>query len=111
MSQNLDELTDYELGKTTLFACQLDPRFSYYAYIPSKYEEKQIQSSLVVLIHGTSRPAQQYRDEFVDFAEKTNSIILVPVFPAGIVEPGELSSYKFLRYGGVRYDEILLSMI
>lgn len=110
--QRTQKLGNYERGKTTLFSCQYDQRFSYFTYIPSNYKENDnTQYPLAVIVHGTDRPAQYYRNAFIDYAESTQSIILAPVFPAGIVSPGELSSYKFIRYEGVRYDDILFAMI
>src|SRR5699024_6335130 len=38
-------------------------------------------------------------------------IVLVPVFPAGIVSADDLSSYKFIKSQNNRYDYILLAMI
>lgn len=106
------ELSIYEYGKTTLFACQYDQRFSYFAYIPSSYQEKEdFEFPLTVIVHGTGRTAQEYRDAFADYAEKMNSIILAPVFPAGIAFPEEVSSYKFIQYDGIHYDDILFAMI
>lgn len=107
-----DNLTMYDYGKTTLHACQYDLRFSYFAYIPTTYsEDVNKKYPLTVIVHGTNRPVQQYRDAFIEFAEENESIILVPVFPAGIAFPGELSSYKFIRYQGIEYDKILFAMI
>src|SRR5699024_2644355 len=65
----------------------------------------------VVVVHSTSRNAEQYRDYFEEFAEKTNSIVLAPLFPAGIVSPDELHSYKFIQYDDEKYDDVLFAMI
>lgn len=102
----------FESKTTTQFVCQADPRFSFCAYIPEDYDEsKSDQYSLAVIVHGSMRNAQQYRDAFVDFAEATNTIILAPLFPGGITEPWESDSYKFVRVKDVRYDQILLAMV
>ncbi|WP_126424779.1 alpha/beta hydrolase [Brevibacillus marinus] len=107
-----EKLSYYEYRATTLFACQYDQRFSYYAYVPKNYDENgSLTYSLAVIVHGTARTAQQYRDAFADFAEATNTIILAPLFPAGITAPRELSSYKFVQFGGIRFDHVLLAMI
>ncbi|MDB6168228.1 MAG: hydrolase [Verrucomicrobia bacterium] len=105
-------LSYYEFGATSLFACQMDQRFSYCLYIPRAYDEDGTNDyPLVVLIHGTERGAQRYRDEFIEFAEQHQCIVLAPLFPCGILKPGELDNYKFIRYQTIRYDEILLSMV
>lgn len=107
-----NNLSYYDYGATTLYACQFDHRFSYFLYIPSTYKQnREKRYSLVVLIHGTNRSVQRYRDEFINFAEKEEVIVLVPVFPAGITEPDDLSSYKFIKSHGIRYDHVLLEMI
>ncbi len=105
-------ISHYGFGRTTLFACQADQRFSYCLYLPESYDEAGTASyPLVVVVHGTNRTAQEYRDAFVDFAEAEGVIVLAPLFPAGIGEPGELSGYKFVASHGVRYDLVLLAMI
>ncbi len=102
----------YEYGATTLFACQHDQRFSYYLYVPSGYEEEADKAHpLAVVVHGTDRPAQQYRDSFADLAEENGCVILAPLFPAGIIEPRELDNYKFIKFHDIRFDHILLSMV
>jgi hypothetical protein len=112
MSQPKSERIYFAYGPTTLYACQADQRFSYYAYVPKSYGEDSSQAyRLAVVVHGTERAAARYRDEFADFAEATNTIIVAPLFPAGITEPRELSSYKFVDFGGIRFDRILLAMI
>lgn len=105
-------LSYYDFGRTTVQACQSDPRFSYCAYIPESYEEDgQQQYPLLVVVHGTLRNIESYRETFVPLAERCQLILLVPLFPAGITAPGELNSYKFLRAGDLRYDLILLDMV
>jgi poly(3-hydroxybutyrate) depolymerase len=102
----------FESKATTQFACQYDSRFSYCAYIPDKYDENSTDVySLAVIVHGSLRNAQQYRDAFIDFAEATNTIILAPLFPGGITQAWESDSYKFVRIQGVHFDEILLAMV
>jgi predicted esterase len=106
------KLTYYDFQATTLYACREDQRFSYCAYIPKSYQENGTKVyNLVVLIHGTERSAQGYRDAFIDFAELTDTIILAPLFPAGIIDEGELDSYKFIQHYDVRFDHILLSIV
>lgn len=102
----------FESKSTTQFVCQYDPRFSFCAYIPESFDEsKRDQYALAVIVHGSMRNAQQYRDAFLDFAEATNTIILAPLFPGGITEPWESDSYKFVRVKDMEYDQVLLAMV
>lgn len=101
----------YDFGPTPYFASRLDPRFSYCLHVPRDYDQDGDERlDLVVLVHGTARWAEHYRSAFADFAETQRAIVLAPLFPAGITEPGELSSYKLIRHGGVDYDRVLLDM-
>ncbi|WP_232663980.1 alpha/beta hydrolase [Pseudonocardia sp. TRM90224] len=107
-----DKLTFYQFGRTTMYASQTDQRFSYCLYVPSDYDESaDTVYPLVVVVHGTGRDAQGYRDQFVDFAEQHGCIVFSPLFPAGIDEPGELHNYKYLEFNGTRYDHVLLGML
>lgn len=106
------KLSYYEFGATTFFASRIDPRFPYCLYVPKSYEEAgTTRYPLLALIHGTERGAQRYRDEFIDFAEARQCMVLAPLFPAGIDEPGELDNYKFIEYHGIRFDRVLLGMV
>ncbi|AHV95684.1 hypothetical protein [Paenibacillus sabinae] len=99
-------------GATSLYACQYDQRFSYCAYIPGPSAETGPERRpLLVVIHGTDRSAQRYRDAFQDFADSTGTVVLAPLFPAGIGEPGELNSYKMMKYRDIRFDRVLLAII
>lgn len=105
-------LSFYDFGPTPFFASQYDQRFSYCLYVPQDYSETDgRQYDLAVIVHGTGRTAAQYRDRFADFAEKHGCIVLAPLFPVGIVEPGELANYKRIEFHGIRYDLVLLSMV
>ncbi|WP_342239555.1 alpha/beta hydrolase [Inquilinus sp. OTU3971] len=105
-------LTSSDFGATTVYACGLDQRFSYCAYVPEDYDEDGSDRwPLAVIVHGTERGMQSYRDGFADFAERHGVIVLAPLFPVGITEPGDLSSYKLLRAGDLHYDAVLLAMI
>ncbi|OJT96186.1 MAG: hydrolase [Rhizobium sp. 63-7] len=102
----------YDRGRTPYFASRLEPRLSYCLYVPRDYDEQGREAlDLVVLVHGTARWAETYRDGFSDFAERERVIILAPLFPAGMSAPGELSSYKLIRDGGIAYDLVLLDMV
>ena len=99
----------YDRGLTPFYACAADQRFSYCLYVPELPASGVYR--LVVLIHGTNRPAERYRDGFREFGDAHGAIIMAPLFPANITGPGDLSSYKRLRDSGIAYDLILLAMI
>lgn len=105
-------LSHYDFGATTVYAARDDRRFSYCCYVPEAYEEEGTsRHPLVVVVHGTERGMTTYRDHFADLAEETGAIVLAPLFPAGMTVPGELSSYKMIREGGICYDTVLLGMV
>lgn len=89
---------------------QSDPRFSYCAYVPAS-ADADTPRALTVLVHGSTRVADQYRDAFVDYADKTGSVLLAPLFPCGILGPDDTESYKFVVRDDVRFDLALLGMI
>lgn len=102
----------YERGATTYFAAQVDQRFGYYLYVPRDFAfDRSGDYRLCVIVHGTGRTPGVYRDLFAEFAEANDVIVLAPLFPAGIIEPGDLSNYKFIKFHDIRYDRVLLGMI
>lgn len=100
----------YLLGRTPSFACQADPRFSYCLYVPRGPTPEGAPPRLLVAIHDTLRNNQLLRDQFADFAEASNSVVLAPLFPAGLGSAEELDNYKYLRFRDIRFDELLLRM-
>ncbi|MGL4285993.1 MAG: alpha/beta hydrolase, partial [Phreatobacter sp.] len=105
-------LSAYDFGRTTVYACRMDQRFSYSAYVPDDYDEHGTDTyRLLVVVHGTLRDMTPYRDSFIPFAERQRTIVLAPLFPAGIEHPADVSSYKMIVPCSVRYDLVLLSMI
>lgn len=107
-----ETLSYYARGRTSVFASRLDQRFSYCCYLPASYEEKaETRYPLAVLVHGSLRDATGLRDQFIDFAEANQCILIAPLFPCGIEEPGELHNYKRIAYHGIRYDLVLLDMV
>lgn len=101
----------YYSGESTQFACRADQRFSYCLYVPSRYSNRTGSLPLVVLQHGTGRRGPQYRDNFADFAELHNVVVLAPLFPAAIDDPNDLHNFKFIKYHDIRFDLVLLSMV
>ncbi|MFK4259599.1 hydrolase [Agrobacterium tumefaciens] len=106
------KLTFYDFGRTIVYASRLDQRFPYCVYVPDDYDEDSDKTyPIAVIVHGTERDMQGYREAFIDFAEENGVIVLVPLFPASVVRPGDINSYKMLRYGDVHYDAVMLDMI
>ncbi len=105
-------LSFYHRGHTSQFASRHDQRFSWCAYVPTDYDERvDLVYPLLVVVHGTERGAQSCRDTFAEFGERTGCVVLAPLFPCGIEEPGELNNYKWLEFRGLRFDRLLLQMI
>lgn len=106
------KLSYYDFEETTVFAARADQRFSYCCYVPKDYDEAGDKTyALAVLVHGTERDNAWMRSAFADFANENDCIVLAPLFPSGIIEPGELSNYKLIKYHDIRYDHVLFSMI
>lgn len=103
-------ITGYWLGRTPTIACQADQRFSYCLYVPAKYAERAERPTLLVALHDTLRNHQALRDAFSEHAERTNAIVVAPLFPAGIGEANDLDHYKYLRFRDIHFDELLLAM-
>ena len=103
----------YDVGRTPFFASQADQRVSYCLYAPKSLAEEQNRSDvrLIVAMHGTGRTATAYRDGFAELAERRRAIVLAPLFPVGLIEPGELSNFKRLKFHDMRFDKLLLSMV
>ena len=101
----------YLYGKAPAWALQQDPRFSSFSYIPRRLEGRATAVPLVVVVHGTLRQAERYRNAFVDFAEEHGCAVLAPLFPCGIVEPHDIDNYKRILYHDIRFDLVLLQMI
>jgi pimeloyl-ACP methyl ester carboxylesterase len=99
------------VGGTPFFASQHDQRLFYALYVPKDHTPDAEPLPLVVIQHGTGRSAELYRDKWKPFAIEHRCVILTPLFPAGLMEPGELHSFKFLEYRGLRFDEELLHIV
>lgn len=102
--------TYYVSGPTPFFASQADQRFSYAMYVPKPRPDGE-KYKLAVIVHGTGRTANKYRDLMADFCEEHGVVALCPLFPAGIGDPDDLHNYKFIDYNGIRFDHLLFSMI
>ncbi|MEU8733622.1 alpha/beta hydrolase [Streptomyces tendae] len=109
--RNLDAQGAHFAGKTPFFASRHDQRLSYALYVPKEHTAQAKPLPLVVIQHGTGRSAEVYRNLWSQFAIDNRCVILTPLFPAGLVEPGELHSFKFLEYKDIRFDEELLHIV
>jgi dienelactone hydrolase len=103
----------YHTGPTPFFASQHDQRFSYCLYVPTAHKEAAATARLplVVLVHGTQRTAERYRDGYREFAEEHGCVILAPLFPAGVGAPGDLHAFKKIDALGIRFDQVLLDIV
>jgi pimeloyl-ACP methyl ester carboxylesterase len=99
----------YEVGATAFFAAAVDQRFSYTLYVPRSASGRSAQ--VAVLVHDTMRTVENYRAAFTEWAERTATVLLLPLFPAGVGSPFDLHGYKYLEAHGVRYDLVLIGML
>src|SRR5258708_7332208 len=105
-------LSYYDFGRTPFFALQTDKRFSYCLAVPEDYDEEGDKSyTLIVLVHGTERSAAIYRDRLAEFGAAHDCIVLAPLFPANMTSANDLSSYKFISHGRIRYDHVLFDIV
>lgn len=107
----LDPIEFHHTGVTSFFASQTDQRFSYCLYVPTAHQDETRRLPLVVIMHGTGRNAESYRTLFRDFCEEHECVVVAPLFPAGIVEEGDLHGFKRILRHGVRYDLALLDIV
>lgn len=102
----------FQRGRIPFTACRADARFSYCLYIPQALlDEPERRRPLVVVVHGSGRTAESYRDYFIEFAEQHACVVLVPLFPLGIPALEPQDSYKMRYKSRVRFDNVLLSMV
>ncbi|WP_031465128.1 hydrolase [Sciscionella sediminilitoris] len=111
MQRVKDTKAFYRTGATTFFAARCDQRFSYSLFVPVSCQETDRRHPLVVIMHGTGRTAETYRDAMAEFAEENSCVVLTPLFPAGIIDPDDLHNYKFIGYRDIRYDKVLLDIV
>ncbi len=107
----LDPIEFHHSGPTSFFALQTDQRFSYCLYVPTAHQTATAPLPLVVLVHGTARTAEAYRNGFAEFAEEHGCVVLAPLFPAGIIDPEDLHNFKRIAFRGIRFDVLLLDMV
>ncbi len=103
------DLFPYDTGFTPWIASRTDPRFALSLYVPKSLPQG-VLAPLLVLIHGTSR-RDNFRDGFRDFAERTGTVLLAPLFPVGAAADDDVHAYKWIDGHGVRFDLLLIDMI
>ena len=59
---------------------RVHPDQRFYLYVPKSYDGR-AEFRLLVVVHGVGRGAEEYTEEFTDFADDHRYIILAPVFP------------------------------
>jgi len=101
----------YLWGKAPAWALSTDQRFSYYTYTPQALLASEAVVPLIIVMHGTLRQPQVYRDEFMQFAEEHGCAVLAPLFPAGIEDPDDIDNYKRIEFRGIRFDRLLIEMV
>lgn len=101
----------YLWGKAPAWALSTDQRFSYYTYTPQALRDVEGEIPLMIVVHGTLRQPQVYRDEFVEFAERHGCAVLAPLFPAGIEDHDDIDNYKRIGFRGIRFDRLLIDMV
>lgn len=97
-------------GLTPWFSSAADPRFPYSLFVPEDLRDDET-LALWVFVHGTGRRTVVYLDGFADLACAERAAVLTPLFPVGLSGPDDIDSYKRIDSGGVRFDELLLSMV
>ncbi|KAJ7173680.1 poly hydrolase [Mycena filopes] len=104
-------------GKTPFFAYTDDPRFSFGLYVPKSHSfldsdvDAKPRLPLLVVVHGTRRQTGGYLTHLQSFSETHRVLILLPLFPAGIIDPFDVHNYKNIAYRGIRFDLVLLGMV
>ncbi|KAF2265032.1 poly hydrolase [Lojkania enalia] len=109
------------VGQIPRRVLKADPRVSYALYIPPKfYNPNPAKNSsipklpLLINIHGTSRDVSSLNGKLEKFADETPCAVLSPLFPANVVGPNDLDSYKVLSADGIlglRSDLAVMSMM
>ena len=103
------DLFPYDSGFTPWMTSRANPRFPFSLYVPKAISANE-PPPLLVLIHGTTRK-DWMRDSFRDFAERSGTVLLAPLFPVGAAAADDVHGYKWIDAHGMRFDLLLLDMI
>jgi pimeloyl-ACP methyl ester carboxylesterase len=69
-----------EAGKIRELHDPLDPKQTFYVYVPKSYDGV-TPHSLLVAVHGVGRTAERYAERFIPYAEENRAVVLAPLFP------------------------------
>lgn len=95
-----------------LWHCPSDPRFHYWVHLPDcYYDEEDPHYQLLVIVHGTGCAVEHYLEGARKLADEQHVAVMAPVFPGGLLDYDDFNSYKLLSCDGVRYDQVVLSMV
>jgi poly(3-hydroxybutyrate) depolymerase len=96
------ELQD-QAGELRELTSSRHPDQTYYLYVPPGHDGHEA-PRLLVVIHGQSRGAANYAEQFTSFAAQHGYILLAPLFPSSI-------RFQELGLGGERADLRLLELV
>jgi pimeloyl-ACP methyl ester carboxylesterase len=98
-------------GRSAVVAARRDPRISYCFYVPTEYRRVWKFRNLLLYIHGEGRRFQFLLNTLRPLARECGYLLVCPLFPANVLRDGNLSGYKYLKEGEIRYDELLLDIV
>lgn len=102
----------YDLAHTVICASRYDQRFSYSLYVPPHYSpENSHDFRLLVAMHASNRRRDGLLQGFMELADTSNYIVLVPLFPARIADADDIDNYKYLLFRDIRFDIVLKHMV
>jgi pimeloyl-ACP methyl ester carboxylesterase len=93
--------------------CRADPRFSYGLYLPQVPDDAAAEAplGLVVAVHDSRRLPMECITGFMPFCDAHRHAVLAPLFPRDVQGIGCEDGYKFLHEPGLRYDQLLHTMM
>lgn len=92
--KDLDEANKpYIYGSSQKRKLKVDPKWTYFSYIPSTYSPQK-KYSLLLAFHGDGGTGEFFSKNFADFAEKNDYIILAPNFSWGGMSPENGDMYE-----------------
>ncbi len=88
-------------GRTPLWASQVDQRFSWCLYVPTRYDDNGPPHRVVVGIHGNLRDVTATRVNLVELGEDTGTVVVTPLFPWGVERPNDVQNLETVRFGAI----------
>jgi pimeloyl-ACP methyl ester carboxylesterase len=99
-------------GRITAIQCQAVPSASFFSHVPLQVLlRKPERTPLVVAVHGSSRNAFDYRNDFAAFGQAHDACVMAPCFPMDMRLAAPDQQYTTLASDGPRADLTLLAMI